>query len=269
MKKRILNTLLAATCTLALMGCAKNNNENQLDTNAIYLENHTTYDPKDGNYNLIPYTKVLDFSKIDCEEISELFKNNGVTRSLASVSEEEVYTTSLLEGLNENTKAMTTGFFNNFCIGNYIIWPSSLEYYPKHGIFTSIINKDNCYQEITIQNLTVLNSDIKFKYVYAIVLFKKTPSAGYLPILPPNGSDVIEKNDYLKAEWLFDEKGNVVAFNQTGVGSDSSNIVPVGNMEEALTDVISYQALTDYLSDVNDTNVINDLLNNHNTKINK
>lgn len=140
---------------------------------------------------------------------------------LLKITNHEKYTNDL----NSNIEAMSTGFFNT---NNCVVWPECFNHYSMN-----ILTAENCVRTLDVKDLSGLRGN-EFKLVTNSIEFKKDIDNIYLDVYT-NENRQINKGDKIEAVALLYED-EVIAFKQTGVGSDCENVTKtfIGDIDSAI-----------------------------------
>lgn len=199
--------LLAGTIIGSFAGCSKTKNE-AVSINII-----------DNNFESNDeYTYIFDPKFIEDEALKVKFIDENI--DLLRESKDTYYTSNIfMEGANI-TNLMTKGTFSSFF--NYLVFPDGYSYVSpiSSSVNTSLERRD----------FIGLNNDV-YQYVEAKLEVKKD-------IIRSN-SKALKKGDKMVSRALYVKKENKVyllAYEQTGVGSDCENVKEkkCGSIDEVL-----------------------------------
>ena len=213
LKKRLkkgLCILLAGTLIGSFAGCSKNNDE-AVSINIV-----------DNNFESNDeYTYIFDPEFIEDETLKVKFADENI--DLLRETEDTYYTSSLsMEGANI-TNLMTKGTFSSFF--NDLVFPDRYSYVSpiSSSINTSLERKD----------FIGFNNDV-YQYVEAKLEVNKD--------IMRDNYKALKKGDKMASRALYAKRGNKVyllAYEQTGVGSDCENVKEktCGNIDELLVNL--------------------------------
>ncbi|MBE6139180.1 MAG: hypothetical protein E7174_01555 [Firmicutes bacterium] len=210
-KTRLISGALIITTLFTLTGCKSENKKD--DTISINIVDEM-YEAKNGEYEY-----VLNLEAIKVNPLNKF--------SLLKEVETESYN-------NYSINGKTDAFFNKY---NYIILPSCYEHYNK-GIENKAFYKfiyENSKRKLEIKKLKGLDGNI-FTLITNSIEITRNIDPGYKMLI--GGQKQLLKGDKLESKTLMYE-GEIIAFKQTGVGSECDNVIQIGKLDKALIPVDS------------------------------
>ena len=210
-KVKLISGILATTILLTLSGCNKEDKKSDLISINIVDE---MYEDKNGEYEYI-----LNLEAIKVNPLNKF--------SLLKEVETERYDNYSLDG-------KTDAFFNKY---NYIILPSCYEHY-NNGIENKGFYKfiyENSKRNLEIKKLEGLDGNT-FTLIINSIEITRNINPGYKMLM--GDQKQLLKGDKLESKALVYE-GEIIAFKQTGVGSECDNVIQIGKLDNALIPVNS------------------------------
>lgn len=210
-KVKLISGILATTVLLTLSGC--NKEDKKSDSISINIVDEM-YEDKNGEYKYI----------LNLEAIKENPLNKF---SLLKEVEIESYDNYSLEG-------KTDAFFNKY---NYIILPSCYKHY-NNGIENKGFYKfiyENSKRKLEIKKLEALDGNT-FTLITNSIEITRNINPGYKMLM--GDQKQLLKGDKLESKTLIYE-GEIIAFKQTGVGSECYNVIQIVKLDKTLIPVNS------------------------------
>lgn len=208
-KVKLISGVLATTILFTLSGCNKEDKKSESISINIVDE---MYKDKNGEYEYI----------LNLEAI----KKNPLNKfSLLKEVETESYDNYSIDG-------KTDAFFNKY---NYIILPSCYEHY-NNGIENKGFYKfiyENSKRKLEIKKLEGLDGNI-FTLITNSIEITRNINSGYKMLI--GGQKQLLKGDKLESKTLMYD-GKIIAFKQTGVGSECDNVIQIGKLDNTLIPV--------------------------------
>lgn len=212
LKTQILSFIITTTMTFSLSGCRKDkeNNDNPIGYNLISEQNN------DNKANGI-YSYLLNCDGFVCEKY-----DFPTSIQLSKVIEKEEYGTKL-------SNARTASFYRD---NIKIVWPDCFSNYGNAWFDT-----DNFNFDIIVEKLNSFNGVDNIIVVRSSMTAKRNLNNS-INYMYTNGQLPIEKGDNLSSIAIYYDN-ELIAFKQTGVGSDSQNVLDatIGNVDLALKEV--------------------------------
>lgn len=210
-KVKLISGILATSILLTLSGC--NKEDKKSDSISINIVDEM-YEDKNGEYEYI-----LNLEAIKVNPLNKF--------SLLKEVETESYDNYSLDG-------KTDAFFNKY---NYIILPSCYEHY-NNGIENKGFYKfiyENSKRNLEIKKLEGLDGNT-FILITNSIEITRNINPGYKMLI--GGQKQLLKGDKLESKTLMYD-GKIIAFKQTGVGSECDNVIQIGKLDKTLIPINS------------------------------
>lgn len=210
-KVKLISGVLATTMLFSLAGC--NKEDKKTDSISINIVDEM-YKDKNGEYEYI-----LNLEAIKANPLNKF--------SLFKEVQTENYNNYSLDG-------KTDAFFNKY---NYIILPSCYEHYnngvENKGFYKFIY--ENSKRSLEIKKLEGLDGNTLTLITNRIEITRNI-NPGYKMLV--GGQKQLLKGDKLESKTLMYD-GEIIAFKQTGVGSECNNVIQIGKLDITLIPVNS------------------------------
>lgn len=210
-KVKLISGVLATTMLFTLSGC--NKEDKKTDSISINIVDEM-YEDKNGKYEYI-----LNLEAIKANPLNKF--------SLLKEVQTENYN-------NYSLDRKTDAFFNKY---NYIMLPSCYEHY-NNGIENKGFYKfiyENSKRKLEIKKLEGLDGNI-FTLITNSIEITRNINPAYKMLI--GGQKQLLKGDKLESKTLMYD-GEIIAFEQTGVGSECDNVIQIGKLDNALIPVNS------------------------------
>lgn len=204
--KRAIAAILGSCILLTLSGCKKKDVKPRASKECVMVEDNYPY----GDYGKYEY--VLDYSFVENTEISKKCINWGITKELYKTIDEKQY---------NDVRNFSYSF----------VLPSSFNHYLK---YYDLLNEKISKQKVVVKRIKGVESNFEITIIQTKIIFCKD-----LPVVAGENfanDELIRKNDEINATSMY-YNGNLIAFNQTGVGCESINVPSVGNVNGAVKNV--------------------------------